>query len=99
MQIVSSGDNLHEMSKPTFCANKENMNRSSAEFAHSMESVQTGILRYLHKYIDTYFLTYNAYRVKKSQCILVSVKIDPLWCPLGIIVAVYKIAHMQHCYI
>ena len=41
MQIVSYGDNLHEMSKPISGKTKENIsNLSSVEFAHSMVSVK-----------------------------------------------------------
>ena len=38
MQIVSNGDNLHEMSNPIFLwkIRKKIMNLSSAEFAHTV---------------------------------------------------------------
>ena len=40
MQIVSSGDNLHKVSDPISGKNNKNINSlSSAEFAHSMVSV------------------------------------------------------------
>ena len=37
MQIVSNGDNLHEMSKPVFWKNKKSVNLSSAELAPGSE--------------------------------------------------------------
>ena len=40
MQIVSSGDNLHEMSKPTSVKNEKNIiSLSSAEFANRVIKV------------------------------------------------------------
>ena len=40
MQIVSSGDNLHEMSNPIFWRKKEKyIKMSSAEFLPSMQSI------------------------------------------------------------
>ena len=36
MQIVSNGDNLHEMPNPVFWENKKNISLSFAEFAHRM---------------------------------------------------------------
>ena len=40
MQIVSLGDNLHEMSKPTLGENKKNINLSSAELAKGVVMVK-----------------------------------------------------------
>ena len=45
MQIVSLGDNLHEVSDPIFLENKKNVtNLSSAESAHSMVSFNTFLI-------------------------------------------------------
>ena len=44
MQIVSSGDNLHEMTKPIFWKNKEKkniINLSAAEFAQRVVKVDS----------------------------------------------------------
>ena len=42
MQILSNGDNLHEISNPVFCENKKNIIRlSSAELTHRV--VKTGL--------------------------------------------------------
>ena len=40
MQIVSIGDNLHEVSDPIFWKNKKNITNLSAESAHSVVIVQ-----------------------------------------------------------
>ena len=40
MQIVSDGDNLHEMSNPVFWENKENViDLPSAELAHNIGQI------------------------------------------------------------
>ena len=49
MQIVSLGDNLHEVSDPISRINKKNIiSLSSAEFAHSMVNVKYLILMHSH---------------------------------------------------
>ena len=41
MQIVSNGDNLHEILNPVFWKNKNNIiNLSSAEYAHRLVKVK-----------------------------------------------------------
>ena len=62
MQIVSYGDNLHEVSDPIFKEDIKNViNLSSAESAHSVVSVNTGTTALLfilvRKHKENHFAT------------------------------------------
>ena len=55
MQIVSNGDNLHEISNPVFWGKKEKniINLSSAEFALRVVKVKTRLFYLIYsKYLD-----------------------------------------------
>ena len=77
MQIISPGDNLHEMSMPIFWKKKKNItNSSSAEFAHRVVyKIQTYNLREKTKYIHELQTEKHALHLPCNRLIQQNVKL------------------------